>query len=221
MHPYIKNIHRLFEESADEKIAVASKAYLRNQFEHFGIRTPLRRTICKEYMKKELPSYPDLKKITKEMWGLPQREFQYFAVELLAARKKEWEYKIITLFEYFISHKSWWDSVDHIASELTGPYFIYFPEQIKTVTSKWNQSDNIWLQRSSIMFQKAYRKATDKQLLASYILNLADSNEFFIQKAIGWSLREYSKTNPSWVKDFVKKNPISVFSKKEALKRIK
>jgi len=221
MHPYIKPIHKLFEESADDKIAAAAKAYLRDQFDCFGIRAPLRRAICKEYVKGELPSYRDLSKITKEMWQLPQREFQYFAVELMAARKKEWESKIISQFEYFITHKSWWDSVDHIASELTGPYFLYFPNQIEKITGKWNHSDNLWLQRSSIMFQKAYRKATDKDLLSKYILNLAGSKEFFIQKAIGWSLREYSKTDPVWVKNFVKKHDLSAFSKKEALKRIK
>lgn len=221
MRTYISQIHTLFQQSADEKIAAASKAYLRNQFECFGIPTPLRRTICRAYMKRELPTYTNLQKITKEMWQLPQRDFQYFAVELMAARKKEWDPKIIRLFEYFITHKSWWDTVDHIASELTGPYFTFFPKQIKTITSKWNSSENIWLQRSSIMFQKAYRKRTDTELLSAYILNLVDSKEFFIQKAIGWSLREYSKTDPVWVKNFVKKHPLTAFSKKEALKRIK
>jgi len=221
MHPYIIPIRNLLQASADDRIAASSKAYLRDQFECFGIPTPLRRTIYKEYMKKKLPTYLDLQKITKELWQLSERDFQYFAVELMAARKKEWDHKIIYLFEYFITHKSWWDTVDHIARELTGPYFIFFPKQIKKVTGKWNRSDNIWLQRSSIMFQKAYKKATDTELLSAYILHLADSKEFFVQKAIGWSLREYSKTDPAWVKNFVKNHPLSTFSKKEALKRIK
>lgn len=221
MHPYIIPIKKLFEAAADQEIAVASKAYLRDQFEHFGIRTPLRRSICKDYIKKDLPPYDELIVITTELWKLPQREFHYFAVELLAARKKEWDAKIIKHFEWLITHKSWWDTVDHIASELTGPFFKLFPKEIGSFTGKWNRSNNLWLQRSSIMFQKAYKKSTDAELLSSYILNLANSKEFFIQKAIGWSLREYSKTNPVWVKKFVRSQPLSEFSKKEALKRIK
>jgi len=221
MHAYINPLNKLFRQSADDETAIAAKAYLRNQFEHFGITTPLRRDICKGYMKKNLPSYDDVLIIAKELWQLPQREFQYFAVELLVAYKRQWDEKIISLFEYMLIHKSWWDSVDHIASELTGPYFKLFPKKIKPITGKWNRSHNIWLQRSSIMFQKSYKKETDTELLSAYIMNVVDSKEFFVQKAIGWALREYSKTNPGWVSNFVKRHPLSAFSKKEALKRIK
>ncbi len=221
MHPYIKPINIQFQQNANDENAKAFKAYLRNQFECFGISTPLRRSIGKAYTKNKLPLYNHIEAITKELWQLPQREFQYFAVELIALFKKEWKADIIRLFEYMIVHKSWWDSVDHIASELTGPYFKLFPKDIKKITGKWNRSDNIWLQRSSLMFQKSYRKATDTELLSKYILRLVNSKEFFVQKAIGWSLREYSKTNPAWVVQFVKQYPLSNFSKKEALKRIK
>jgi 3-methyladenine DNA glycosylase AlkD len=109
------------------------------------------------------------------------------------------EVSSIKLIEYCLQQKSWWDSVDGIASDWLGPYFKLFPEQIVPVTSQWNKSKNMWLQRSSIMFQKAYKKDTDTTLLSRYILNCAHSKEFFIQKAIGWALREYSKTDPEWV----------------------
>jgi 3-methyladenine DNA glycosylase AlkD len=88
------------------------------------------------------------------------------------------------------------------------------------MTKKWNQSDNLWLQRSSIMFQKAYREKTDTGLLSEYINHCKGSGEFFIQKAIGWSLREYAKTDPKWVRSFVQKNQLPALSKREALKNI-
>ena len=122
------------------------------------------------------------------------------------------------LSEEMIKQKSWWDSVDHIATWILGPYFQKYPNQIKDVTFKWNQSENFWLQRSSIMFQKSYRSKTDTKLLTDYILHCAGSKEFFIQKAIGWALREYAKTNPDWVKKFVKTNELPVLSRREALK---
>ena len=122
--------------------------------------------------------------------------------------------------EYCIVHKSWWDSVDHLAGYCLGPYFKLFPHQLPAVTDRWNESDNMWLQRSSIMFQKAYKKETDVALLKKYILHCKDSKEFFIRKAIGWALREYSKTDPDWVIKFVERHPLSPLSKREALKRI-
>jgi 3-methyladenine DNA glycosylase AlkD len=138
----------------------------------------------------------------------------------LAKYKKAWEKKTIKLMEWMIIHKSWWDTVDHIASELTGPFFQIFPDKIIPVTDSWNKSDDIWLQRSSLMFQKKFRSATNADLLAKYILHLRHSNEFFVQKAIGWALREYSKTNPAWVERFVAGHDLPVLSHREALKRI-
>ncbi|MBS1655677.1 MAG: DNA alkylation repair protein, partial [Bacteroidetes bacterium] len=121
---------------------------------------------------------------------------------------------------YCITHKSWWDSVDQMASDCTGPFFLMYPELTKEVTGKWNRSNNIWLQRSSILFQKAYRVKTDTALLTKYILYCKGSDEFFVRKAIGWALREYSKTDPGWVVKFCKQNKLHPLSHREALKRI-
>jgi len=220
MHSFIIPLEKIFKDHADEQHPQGAKAYLLNQFEHYGLKTPLRRKLCKEYFNRQLPAYSELERIVKELWQLPQREYQYGAVELLVYFKMEWKKDCIALFEYMITHKSWWDSVDHIASELTGPYFRTFPLMIATTTRRWNRSDNIWLQRSSLMFQKAYREATNTKLLSEYIIHCRRSNEFFVQKAIGWALREYSKTNPRWVQQFVRNNQLPALSTREALKRI-
>jgi len=221
MHSYIKPITKLFKQSADTENAAGARAYMRNQFEYFGIKAATRQSVSKNYMKKELPAYTELEIIVKELWQFPEREFQYFAIDLMAAMKKQWTTDIINLIEFVLVNKSWWDTVDHAASDLTGPYFKSFPKQINKITGNWNRSDNFWLQRSSIMFQKQYKKETDTILLSKYILKHSHSTEFFIQKAIGWALREYSKTDAAWVIQFVKQHELSALSKREALKRIK
>lgn len=220
MHSYLIPLIKSFEQNANAVNAKGMKAYMLNHFDYYGLKTPLRRKLSKEYFKQSLPPFNDVEEIVKDCWQYPSREMQYVAVELLACYKKEWKKNTIQLMEYMLTHKSWWDSVDHAATDLTGPYFKLFPEQIEKITGRWNKSSNIWLQRSSIMFQKAYKKETDKELLSKYILHLASSKEFFVQKAIGWALREYSKTNSNWVKNFVAKNPLPPLSKREALKRL-
>ncbi len=221
MHPYILPLSTQFTLYQNKERAVAAKAYMRNQFEYFGMEAACWRQIVKAHLKNTPPpDYNRLVAIVQELWQLPQREYQYAAVEIIAAQKKLWQKDIIELVEYCIVYKSWWDTVDHIASELTGIYFKLFPGQVESVTGRWNKSSNIWLQRSSIMFQKFYKKETDTSLLAAYILNLAESGEFFVQKAIGWALREYSKTNPAWVKKFVSTNKLASLSSREALKRV-
>jgi 3-methyladenine DNA glycosylase AlkD len=218
MHPYIKPIAALLEEYEDKENAIGAKAYMRNQFEFFGLKAALRRSIIKEYLKEGLPPRDQLQKIITELWQLPQREFQYFGIALIAAHKKKWDATFIPLIEFMITHESWWDSVDGIASEITGPYFTKHPELIKKTTGNWYAAYDFWLQRSSLLFQLKYKQRTDLQLLSKYILRHTASKEFFIQKAIGWVLREYSKTNPDWVIDFVDQHPLAALSKREALK---
>lgn len=221
MHVYIKPIAKLFSQNAHAENAAGAKAYMRNLFEYFGIKAATRQTISNDYMKAGLPAYAELEIIVKELWQLPEREYQYFAIDLMAAMKKLWTTDIINLIEFVLVNKSWWDTVDHAATDLTGPYFKLFQQQITKITGNWSRSDNFWLQRSSIMFQKKYKKETDTILLSKYILRHTRSKEFFIQKAIGWALREYSKTDPLWVKNFVQQNKLAPLSVREALKRIK
>lgn len=221
MHRYIEGIATIFKEHTNTERAAWSKAYMLHQFEFYGLVTLQRRKLSKTYMQNNpLTSLNEIKVIVKECFNLPEREFQYFAIELMHFNKKLWQPSIIRTIEYCLTKKSWWDSVDHIASECLTDYFKLYPNKIIPITSKWSQSNNIWLQRSSILFQKAFKAKTNTELLSKYILQCSNSKEFFIQKAIGWALREYSKTNAEWVKKFVAIHSLPALSKREALKRI-
>lgn len=222
MNNYLLPLQKIFQQYANAAKASGAKAYMLNQFEFYGIAMAERRKLCKAFIKANtLSSITEVENIVKQAWQLPERECQYFAVELLEHYKKQWKISTIKLIEYCITHKSWWDTVDAIADAWAGEYFKLFPQQIRAITTAWNAAENIWLQRSSLLFQKKYKQSTDTKLLSEYIQNLAASNEFFIRKAIGWILREYAKTNAKWVRDFVGKNELSSLSKREALKHIK
>jgi len=135
MHSYIKTFIPQLLAVANGERAAGAKAYMKNQFEFLGIATPERRLICKDYMKQHvLENTGELEVIVKELWELPQREFQYFAIELMSYYKKQWQPSIISLIEHCIVNKSWWDTVDFIASECTGKYFKMFLHQIVPVT---------------------------------------------------------------------------------------
>ena len=219
-HPYIIQIQKDFAASANATKAAGAKAYLLHQFEFYGLQTPERRSICKAFYKTyPVTSHATLVTIIKEAFTAPERELHYFAIELLAFHHKLWTDKTITIIEWMLMHKSWWDSVDSINSNVIGKYFIKFPALLEPTTNKWNQSNNIWLQRMSILFQLSYKENTNTQLLEKYILNRINTNEFFVNKAIGWALRAYAYTHKKWVIRFVKDHPqLSNLSKREALK---
>lgn len=219
--PQIKPLTKAYKIAADPGNAIFQKAYMRDQFEFFGIKTEIRRGITKNYFHStNINNHATLVKLVKALWSLPQREYQYAAQELLVHHKKIWTEETIELIEFCITHKSWWDTVDFLNSYGSGIYFQKFPASRDVITKKWNRSNNIWLNRSSLLFQLKYKDKTDTRLLGSYINNLSGSKEFFIQKAIGWMLREYSKTDPAWVRKFIRENKLANLSVKEGSKYI-
>jgi len=125
---------------------------------------------------------------------------------------------MLQLAEFMITHKSWWDTVDLVATKIAGTALSASPELIPAYADRWISSENIWLNRSALLFQLKFKKATGTNLLFSYILKCASMHEFFIRKAIGWALREYSKTTPDLVRTFVESQKLSPLSRKETLK---
>ncbi len=216
---YIAPLEESFKQNADVAKAAYMKKYMLNQFEYHGIQTPVRSELLKQFIKVHgLPPVDHLEKAVNLLWDRPEREYQYVAMSFMNRQKKKIPAGFIKVYEELLLNKSWWDTVDYIAAVLVGYHFKMFPEQILPYTEKWMASGNMWLQRSSLLFQLKYKNSTDTGLLTKYVRELSDSKEFFIRKAIGWTLREYSKTNPEFVKSFVESENISNFSKKEALK---
>lgn len=222
MNTFIQTLQAEFEENANPKIALEQKAYMQNQFEYYGIKSPQRREITKPFLdKKFLPKKSELEKYVKTLWQKPERDYQYFAQELAFKYIKELDKTDIELFEFMVTNKSWWDTIDFVAPKLIHAYFKTYPKERDAYIKKWIASENIWLQRSALIFQLKDKENIDTDLLTFIIHSLLGSKEFFINKAIGWILREYSKTNPNWVIDFVEMNELSNLSRREALRLMK
>ena len=219
---FITELKKVFEEQANPVNAAGQKAYMKNHFDFLGLSSPVRRDLQKPFLvKKYLPGKEEMMAIVRQLWQEPYREYQYFAQEFAYKYLDQIQSGDISLYEYMITHKSWWDTVDFIAPKLAASYFNTFPTQRKKVINKWLESDNIWLQRSAVLFQLKYKEETDTKLLAYIIQALLGSDEFFINKAMGWVLREYGKTNPRWVLNFVENTPeLNKLSKREALRLI-
>ena len=216
---YTKEVISTFTKHANPDRAASMSKYMKNQFQYYGIDAPTRKEIGKPFLAKSM--LPDLKEapsIVRELWQAPERELQYFALEYLQKYERKAPEQWIDLYEELILDKSWWDTVDGLAASQVGSHFKRFDGLIKEYTAKWMNSGNFWLQRTCLLFQLKYREHTDFPLLISFIKPLVDENEFFIRKAIGWSLRQYGKTAPDEVRQFVATQPMSNLSRKEALK---
>lgn len=217
---YILELQKVFQENTNQTRAKQQAAYMKNKFAYYGLNSPQRRELQKPFLTKPfLPPKETAFQICKELWLKPQRELHYFSQELVNKYQNQIGKRDIAFFEWIILHNSWWDTIDFIASNLVGNYFVKFPEQRQQIVNKWLQSHNIWLQSSCLLFQLKYKTETDTKLLSYCIENLIGSKEFFINKAIGWILRQYSRTDANWVINFVENHPdLSNLSQKEALR---
>ncbi len=217
LNPYILPLQKSYEQKRNKEQAEEMSRYMKNLFPFVGIPSPCRKEIFKQHLVKNgLPDYKELFSIAKDCYAQPEREYHYFVIDLAGKFAKKADENFITLLEYLITKNSWWDSVDSIASNCTRDFFKRNVSLQIPVTRKWMDSGNMWLQRASILFQLNYKNETNEKLLYKYILKLKGSNEFFIQKAIGWALREYSKSNPESVKKFLSENSLAKLSVREA-----
>lgn len=218
----IKAVKKLYETHADAEKAKGMEWYMKYQFKYLGIQKPLRSEISKPiFLWGKKADYEDLKNLCVKLWNLPEREYNYLAMELLVKNKAFKFRNSILLFEQFIQSESWWDTVDAIAANLVGPYFLAFPAERDKYLEKWWASENMWLQRTCIIFQLTYKEKTDEALLFTFCDELKGSKEFFIQKAIGWALRQYARTNAKHVIEFVNTHDLKPLSKREALKHFR
>ena len=193
-----------FEENRNELLAESMSKYMQDKFRFLGIRGATRTEIYKKY-------FPDARKtkiidwdFVESCWNKEEREFQYVVVYYLKAMQKFLKREDISKLKYLIVTKSWWDTVDLLA-KVIGSLVIRI-EGYDQIMLEWSKDSNIWLRRVAILYQLSLKDKVDEQILDNILVNNLGNSEFFINKAIGWALRDYSKFNPEWVREFIKKN---------------
>ena len=219
---FINDLKSSFSENSNPEFAAQMKTYLMDRFELYGIKTELRRSLIKPLGEKyRLEIRDTIRTLAFDLYDLPQREMHHCATELFEKQlRKSYKKEDIILIEKLISTNSWWDSVDFISKQILGKYLQTFPEETPKVIEKFSSSDDMWLKRGSIIFQLGFKENTDKDLLFRQCLIHKDSDEFFIQKAIGWALREYGRYNPKDVLEFATTSDLKPLSKREAIRKL-
>lgn len=215
MDKYIE-IKNIFQENKDEQNAVKMSSYMRNLFTFYGLPTPKRKTLYKELLKSEKKNkvidWAFLDKCYKD----EHREFQYLVMDYLSAMQKFLTFDDVPKIEKYIRTRQWWDTIDGFDRIVGNIAFV--DDRINNLMLKWSIDEDFWVRRIAIDHQLCRKEKTNIELLEKILVNNFGSKEFFINKAIGWSLRDYSKTNPDWVRAFIEKykNQMDKLSVKEA-----
>jgi 3-methyladenine DNA glycosylase AlkD len=217
----IDELRGKFEQHASKEKGMQMKAYTRHQFSFFGIQSTERRVLQNEWLKewKNEIEAASLEDLLRSLFQQEEREFQYAAVDYLKRiQKDKLTPSILPLLEELITTKSWWDTVDLLATHNIGHILKKNQPLQEKYVAKWIASNNLWLQRTAILYQLKYKGDTNLPFLKTILIALKDNTDFFIQKAIGWILRENAKTNLFWVKQCIEELELKGLSKREALK---
>jgi 3-methyladenine DNA glycosylase AlkD len=200
---------------ADSERAPAMRAYMRDQFDFMGVGTAQRRATCRTLLKTLKGA--SLLEHARALWELPQREYQYVALDLLAMHWKELDIDDIPALMELVQDKSWWDTVDSLAG-IIGDVLRYRHDYMDDAL----KHNNFWVRRIALLHQLGWRGKTDQDRLFEYSLALAHEKEFFIQKAIGWALRDYARHAPNEVRIFThkQKERLAPLSFREANKHL-
>ena len=219
MDKYLE-LKKQFEQNKNQEKAIAMSKYMRNLFDFYGIPTPKRKKLYNKFLKEE-------KKTKKIDWEFldkcyedKHREFQYLVCYYLITMNKFLTYEDIPEIKKYIRQKQWWDTIDFL-DRVIGEIGLR-DYRVDEVMLAWSKDDDFWIRRVAIDHQLCRKEKTNVELLEKILINNFGSNEFFINKAIGWALRDYSKTNPSWVKSFINKynDKLDKLSIREASKYI-
>lgn len=219
MKEKMERLTNLFEQHRNRAAAEPMKKYMKDHFSFLGIKSPLRKELERQFFNETgILKEPFNKEFVLALWEKDEREYQYTGLVYMEKSLKKLQKVDLVLMEGLMTTKSWWDTVDAISPKPVGEIAKRFPEVIGETINAWAGHDNMWLRRAALLFQLKYKQETKEEFLYHYIRQNADSKEFFIQKAIGWALREYSKTNPASVKHFIEGNQLAPLSIREGSK---
>ena len=213
-------IKKRFESREDKENAIAMSKYMRDQFGFYGLPAPKRKEVYNDIIRADKKAKVVDWEFLDKCYDDTHREFQYLVYDYLLATKRYVSFEDIPRIKYYITTKSWWDTIDFLC-KVIGDIGSRDP-RVKDLMIDWSKNENVWLKRTAIEHQLGLKDRTDAELLEQIIANNFGSSEFFVNKAIGWALRDYSKTDPAFVKGFIKKHKdeMDALSIKEASKYI-
>lgn len=216
-------LHQLLAARADPAKALPMAAYMKQRFVFFGIPTPTRRKTVSPVLNPIGRSLDadGLLDLAQSLWCFEERECQYVAVDLLVKHAERFEPRHEPQLAALIQAKSWWDSVDLLATHVYGSLCRH-SEPMQARMHEYAVHKNMWLRRVAILHQLKYASETDRTRL-SYILTAnLDQSDFFIRKASGWALRQFARTDPNWVRNWLdtRSTPVSGLTRREALKHL-
>ncbi|MBV7409426.1 DNA alkylation repair protein [Maritimibacter sp. DP1N21-5] len=162
------------------------------------------------------------------LWKTDIFEARIAAAKLLTQARIKGDGPVWDLIVSWLSDLDSWAIADH-AMMAAQKRLVAEPSRIDTVEG-WTTSDSMWTRRAALVATLPWTKQNfpkpEDLAIRDRVLGWAegyvDDQEWFIQKAVAWWLRDLSRHDMSRVHDFLEKNGSKMkgFARKEAAKHL-
>jgi 3-methyladenine DNA glycosylase AlkD len=215
----------LLKRAANSEHAAFHKNYQKSSKKFYGLRTKQITEIANSvFPKREKISKDESKKLTAELWASDWFEEQAIGLILLERIQSDLLPSDLPYLKKIIGQCEGWAMLDWIATRMLGTLAMNYPEEIYPKVRTWTKSKHLWTRRAAILIHVL--PARKRKLNAGYALptfaELLHEKEFFIRKAIGWTLREIAKYYPEVTFEFLKehKDEVSGLTLREGARRL-
>lgn len=216
-------VQREFQGLADPAKASQMQAYMKTEMPFYGINQPERDRVSRRFKEAFPPATEtEWRTAIRTLWTLPHREEKYAALDYAAMFPEFRQPAAMDFFGQLAREGAWWDLVDFVATRLVSPTLLNHRHAVRPVIDRWVRDDSLWLRRTALLSQLKHKAHTDERQLFGHTLLRRGETAFFIRKAIGWALRDYSSTAPQAVLGFLEQHgaELSRLSYREAAKRL-
>ena len=223
LHPLTVAVRTAYAEAANPDDAPAMQAYMKSEMPFYGVKSPVQKQINSKLLKEfPITTLDEYSRIIRELWNASYREERYTAIAFARSHKKWCILEALPVYRMMIETGAWWDYVDTIAIHLIGDLLWKYPSDMKAELHRWIRDEHLWIRRSAVLAQNRYKDETDEGMLFDFCRLCMEEKTFWMRKAIGWALRDYSKTKPASVRQFVEENRerMSKVTLREAVKYI-
>lgn len=215
-------VQRELRARANPDDAGPMQAYMKSEQPFYGVTRPNRQPVVRAMRAYPPHDQPDWQRRILALWNLPHREERYMALDYMTLWRQYHKPAALPLCKRLAQEGAWWDLADWVAGRVVSPILLAHRDQTRPIMEVWIEDENMWVRRMAILSQLKHKDRTDVKQLFDFCLQRADEEEFFIRKAVGWALRDYSWTNPDGVRDFLADHgeELSPLSRREAGKHL-
>lgn len=222
----VSTVRDALRSAGDAELAAGQQAYMKSEMPYHGVPAPRLKQVLRPILASYAPgSRADWEATVRELWdAATHREERYAATALARHRRaRPWQdSEALGLYRHLVVTGAWWDHVDEVAAHLVGGVLAEHRDEVTPVIRAWAVDDDLWVRRTAVLSQLRHQQDTDTELLHDVVVANVDDRSFWLRKAIGWALREYSRTDPRWVRREVDRlgDRLSGLSRREATRRL-